>query len=159
MGIALVSEVVDFFGALVSGRDIATVPGPTLFVVLHSVLLGCLCRPFVDARPDGKGRRHWLASLALFLTYVLGGTTVTAVLLGARPCWMVSDRVWLFYALGWLLAGLLPVRRLVLQSPAKVRVSSFPLPFPTRCSQLPLPSQCPDRCSLRSCTRSPACPL
>ena len=125
MGIPLVSEVADFFAALASGRDIGAVRGPTLFVVLHSVLLGCLCRPCVDARPDGKGPRHWLASLALFLTYILGGTTVTAALLGLRPCWMVDDRVWLFYALGWLLAGLLPVRRLVLQSPAKVCDSSF----------------------------------
>ena len=120
MGIPLLSEVADFAAALASGRDIGTVRGPTLLVVLHSVLLGCLCRPVVDTRPDGKGRRHWLASLALFLAYILGGTTVTAVLLGLRPCWMVSDRVWLFYALGWLLAGLLPVRRAVLQSPAKV---------------------------------------
>ena len=136
MGIPLVTEVVDFFAALVSGRDISTVRGPTLFVVLHSVLLGCLCRPRVDARPDGKGSRHWLASLALFLTYILGGTTVTAVLLGSRPCWMVSDSVWLFYALGWLLAGLLPVRRLVLQSPAKV-CSTIILLRTQACSQLP----------------------
>ena len=166
MGIPLVSEVADFFAALASGRDIGAVRGPTLFVVLHSVLLGCLCRPCVDARPDGKGPRHWLASLALFLTYILGGTTVTAALLGLRPCWMVDDRVWLFYALGWLLAGLLPVRRLVLQSPAKVcdssshnSSSSFTLSeqFPEGSHTFPCTS--PPRLSLHLRTRSSACPL
>ena len=114
-----VDQIADYGAALVRG-DLGTVRAPMLFVFMHSLLLGCLLRPRTDTLPDGKGRRRWYASLALHLALILGGTTVTSVMLGMRPPWMANDATWLLYSLGWFVAGLPVVRRIVLSKPLRV---------------------------------------
>jgi len=114
---SIITDVVDYIVTMFSG-DIGTAKCPLLFQTLHAILLGCMVRPVIDKRPNGE-RRYWLTSLVLYVMYMLGGSTITATLVGKRPGLLASNLGWMLYALGWFVGGFDQVRHFVLKTPAK----------------------------------------
>lgn len=114
---SLITDIVDYVATFFSG-DIGTAKCPLLFVIVHSIFLGCVVRPLVDKRPNGE-KRFWFTSVLFHVLYMLGGSTLTAIILGRRPGLFAGNQSWFLYALGWFLAGFDAVNDFVLKT-AKV---------------------------------------